>query len=691
MVMYLRVAATTKNTIFCKTRSTFMKTRYERPITRSQDKPFITDDAIQITLVNHATTVSGLFAQTSSYWRSEVYLHHFKQAYRDKQFEKAKGILIDIYLNYSLLTKPDALILLDHWESNLTTFYNLPNIDLTSHLLATTLLLLITTKNKTNMQNKFKTMLYLLSRETPQLANSILAVFSQIKKDDDIYESCKIAHNIKAIFTENATTLDTNEIKLIISPFILSYAKENYLSPVLKEIQSSNHEMNTLQSIYVMLKLLPPNHAFLTKPQNPVRDLIFQLSRYSNSFIYAKARILQAIQSRIKNKSFIKTYLNDSKRMYDHNNPLVELLTETINQSEKSEEFISSHLEKNYYPQIQQLPDNLNDNNFFIRLMHYTNKLTSEKNMIIAINHLFPLLSKAPALCEAAISAINILLPKIHDQEFLVTYIKNVFQLTLIQPNVNILTQLGQSCVLYQLNDKNINDLREEFFSYHEENPGASHTYCIMLALCLVTRDETNILKSNTWQKLNHLNMCEQPIEWFKNSKNFMLLECYFFLAMKITKNTLDIKNYLFKLYSLLDDKNMAFKAAVHGTSLCHHIQDQDVAIQWIQKLTQEKIPNFDYEEFIASSTYFIKDLTMIRKNLDFIKTVLTNPNQHNIHQPIQHLLGYLPHQLANELSGMIYDVAKQDATTLMHIKNFIQKPEKNTIKLTLKNYTNEI
>lgn len=657
---------------------------FERTITRNQDKsPDLPDDIFSMVIKKCTTKDLGLFAQTSTYWRSEVYLHNFKQAYRKNQFEKANEILINIYLNYELLITNSAEIALSNWESNLRTFQRLPDIGLTNFLLATALILLMADKDKKHLENEFKTILYLVSKETPQLANSILAVFAQLKKDNQLFDSCKSAHNIKDIFTQDATALSMNHIKLIISPFMLDYKKQQYLRPILQEIQTSKNTKNILSAIHAMIKLLPRNHKLFIKPQTHVRDLMIILHEFIYEYMYSITPILHTIQSRIDDKSFIQTYYNDSLEMYDSKNLLVELLAETIIHPSISEPLAANQLEKYYYPYLTQLAEQKHDIHFLMKLTKYAKGLKTEENMITAINHLFPLLSKPKALNMPAIVIINYLLPKIHNQEFLISHIKNIFKLTLTQANINIIEQLKKSCKPRQLTNVNTNNLLTEFFNYHETHSGSELTRAITLNLSGIMQSEPLILQSDTWHKLSALNMLDKPAEWFKDNRNCMFFSCYLTLLMKIEDNDETIKSWLTKLYGFIDDKDMMLKSFSNGIPLLKHIKDAKITRQWTDKISQSNINTIYNLKTLASASIFKIAPEGIKDHINLIKNLLSTPAHHNLHEQIMNLLQTLPNHLATEIVETAFTVMQEQDATPLHIKNYIQQTG-NTMQLTI-------
>lgn len=214
------------------------------------------------------------FAQTSSHWRSQSYLIQFKRLASENDHESLKKILTDLYFNYALLTKEQAINLFPAWIKCLNDYRQLSGTNHINRLLATGILMNIDKAHYEQLKSEFKGLLSLNAQQWPLLANSVLAGLAMSEQNDSLYTACKNAHNIDnlkkfLLHLNNAHSLNSsmNDLTIIITPFIQFYKEQSYFHPVLHAAEStiSIHAPHYYQFLSALVKIIPENHILLKK------------------------------------------------------------------------------------------------------------------------------------------------------------------------------------------------------------------------------------------------------------------------------------------------------------------------------------------------------------------------------------------------------------------------------------------
>lgn len=659
-----------------------------KPLTRQEYKFRITppDEAIINMMEKKIPVVPRLFAQTSSYWRSQAYLTCFLQA---NHSETQKNILIDLYINHKILMKAESL--LAAWVHHLYDYRKYRACITTNHLLTTALLILIQEKYpgdpslimefKSPLKEELNTLLYLQSKENPQLANSILAVLAKATNKHDIYATCKEKHNINDILFNERYWMSINDMKLFIQPFIDIYAKENYFRPVTQELSSDIRELHYFYAIHAILKLMPDNHELFTKAPGSIKNFMFRLHTPNLAdYITEATDIILTIQSRVKNKDFLMDYHKASKKDYGEKDTLVKILEQANYQLVTDEELIIEHLESHYYSKLTNLP--VDQPHFFPTLAKLARKLSLEKNIINAIENIFPLLNKSDISWNAMYNILNILLPKIHSQSFYITYFQKLFALEIEHPREYIIDDLSNVCSQHKLQKNTIYQVANQFFIDLEKKPGSPLVYKLLPSLCCNIYSKQHI--NHLIKKINnsHSTMEANSIEWFKDEKNFMYFECYLHLLTKTYPSQELIQVYLDKLFTFLDDTVLVKKATNLGLKLCLMIRSEESIIKWITKFSTMNILHFQTVRNITQLVLCIKDKDTIMKCINILKINLATSS--SIHDSLSFLLHNLPAQFSKEISTMILSVMKEQNTTDENIKNYIEQAEQgNSMELS--------
>lgn len=505
-----------------------------------------TSPSLQIENINnilwHADpSTLRMFAQASSYLRSQSYLTLFKRLASQNQQESLKKILVDLYLNYDLLIKSDAANLLPAWIECLNNYRQLRNVHCIHRLLATGILIIIDKVRYDQLQTEFMGLLYLVARERPQLGNSILAALARAEGKDSIYNACKDAHKMIELLGDHGSgrALSINDVEMIIAPFIDIYQEEGarYFSPVVNARRKILYpKLDFYYKIFqVLIKKLPNNHRLLMNPSTGVRDLMLILKDNDfHHYIHEVSDILTSIQSRLKDKKFLQEYYDDVVEFLPLSEYLiVKVIYDAIKQMGPEDKLVE-YFKERYYDHIEA---NKHSSINYARLREHLNKLEDPNNIMTAIKKMLQAISQEYTqgrLRAYITSIISELLLKISSGKFLSEFIVELY----VMPNFlntneyEAANHLASVCRLPQLNEESVSNHLEVLFRFHEKSDCSMLSARMMVSLCQSIKSEKLIAK---WRELfNSYVECylNQEMEWFKNTKNFMYLECYLILLL---------------------------------------------------------------------------------------------------------------------------------------------------------------
>lgn len=635
---------------------------------------------------------SRLFAQTSSWCRSQSYLVLFKHLTQANKEEDLKKILIDLYLNCSLLLKEGANTLLPDWITCLEDFRQLHTISCINRLLASAILVVLH-KNKreeecfVQYKEQFNAILKLTSMQWPHLANSVLAAMAQALEDNVLYESCLREHSVTRLLEINdSEKITVQDAEMIILPFTRVYEDKGYVSSVISQvvhmqarcISRNVDTSNYYRLIHALLKIMPQNDSFWLNPSMSVPLLIAQLKPSSNyMFTTGIVELLVTIQSRITDKEFLTKYHDMLKYL-----GLCETIDVVRVASETSDETIMQRFEEYNYPftNSRQFPSE-----------SYFGRLKDKKNIMSVIDKLLllPLIKNnyyAPPISRA----IESLLAKIDDESFLSDYMSKLYDdgFTIQQDRESYINpHLISVCRLPQLSDKTRLFHLDELFNFHKEKECTILTSDMMKALC-ASITSANAIES--WlEKFGHytIDCLDKPELWFQDCKNRMYFTCYLLLLSKSThmdNPTLEKEMILYidKLFKLFNSFDNALRydsyqcyLADYLPSILFNIKSKDLLVPYLENICSIK-SSYAWK-FITPFLLSVNN-EAIEKTIDSIVVQLGGCLKDRAHHEalfddISLLLVKLPHSLSQIIADSLFKVEYKETLIPKHIKDYIE------------------
>ena len=390
------------------------------------------------------------------------------------------------------------------------------------------------------------------------------------------------------------------------------------------------------------------------------------------------------IQSRLADKNFLTKYYN--KVVLFGETALSDAIKEAINhRSMESEEHLIAHLEINYYPAF--LKDDDLQGIFFCRMQQYLGRLEDEKNIMSAIDMIFPHLKGVYIYSINDILAE--LLPKINSQAFLTDYIGKLFRaegsFTVLKSN--LAEKLAAVCTLPQLEEETILTCFQDMIAFQKETLPRLLSFKMMPALCLgiTSKDKIDFWLNEFLGKLEGIE--NEKLEWFENELNLMYFECFLIL---LVKNESDEKliHYLDKFFWLYlnieENDDIKSKLDQLLNKILPYIKSKELYDYLLAHLVRLKTPesHFNYFPAVFFPLANQKEMGLLMKILER-KMKGKNVYSEELLECISLLLLKLPQNLFKDLSIMLLTI--KDDSTPECIKNFVKESHQCQEQLELK------